>query len=233
MWGWIQDLVSATDIALPVTLLRLGIVYLLAGAIGVERERSNQPAGLRTHILIGLGATLIMQISIHLPQTYAAGDPARLAAQVVSGIGFLGGGAILRLGADIRGLTTAASIWTVAAIGLAVGAGLYGAAVTATVLILMTLTLLDRFERRYFPKLVIKNLHIATNNKKAQAYVLEGVLEDLNIRIRSTDVQRSMEKGTTRYRFMVYVPPDLDYDEMYEVVNGVPGVTKIRLEDVG
>lgn len=233
MWEWIQDLVNASDITLPVTLLRLGIVYLLAGAIGVERERSNQPAGLRTHILIGLGATLIMQISIHLPQTQGAGDPARLAAQVVSGIGFLGGGAILRLGADIRGLTTAASIWTVAAIGLAVGAGLYGAAVTATVLILMTLTLLDRFERRYFPKLVIKNLHIATNSKKAQAYVLEGVLEDLNIRIRSTDVQRSMEKGTTRYRFMVYVPPDLDYDEMYEVVNGVPGVTKIRLEDVG
>ncbi|MFP4509086.1 MAG: MgtC/SapB family protein [Spirochaetaceae bacterium] len=233
MLVWMRGLLTATDVVLPVTIFRLLVVFLLAGAIGVERERSNQPAGLRTHILIGLGATLIMLLSIHVPQTLMAGDPARLAAQVVSGIGFLGGGAILRLGADIRGLTTAASIWTVAAIGLAVGAGLYGGALTATVLILMALTLLDRFERKYFPKRIIKSLNIATTSKKAQAYVLEGVLEDVGIRIRSTDVMRSLEKGYTRYRFLVYVPPDLDYDQMYEVLNEVPGVTKIRLEDVG
>jgi putative Mg2+ transporter-C (MgtC) family protein len=115
-------------------LARLAIAAVLGGVIGTERELSDQPAGLRTHILLTIGACLFTLIS-----AYGFGpnsDPSRLAAQIVTGIGFLGGGAILRHGFTIRGLTTAASIWATCALGVAVGVGSYVLAVGATVLVL-------------------------------------------------------------------------------------------------
>ena len=110
------------------SLLRLCLSLIAGGLIGFERESRRQPAGLRTHILISVGSTLLMLLSIYIPQHYfdmKSGDPGRIAAQVVSGIGFLGAGAIIKLGNNVKGLTTAASIWVVAGIGLALGAGLY------------------------------------------------------------------------------------------------------------
>jgi putative Mg2+ transporter-C (MgtC) family protein len=115
-------------------LARLAIAAVLGGVIGAERELSDQPAGLRTHILLTVGACLFTLIS-----AYGFGpnsDPSRLAAQIVTGVGFLGGGAILRHGLTIRGLTTAASIWATCALGVAVGVGSYLLAVGATVLVL-------------------------------------------------------------------------------------------------
>jgi putative Mg2+ transporter-C (MgtC) family protein len=115
-------------------LARLAIAAVLGGMVGAERELSDQPAGLRTHILLTVGACLFTLIS-----AYGFGpnsDPSRLAAQIVTGIGFLGGGAILRHGFTIRGLTTAASIWATCALGVAVGVGSYVLAVGATVLVL-------------------------------------------------------------------------------------------------
>jgi putative Mg2+ transporter-C (MgtC) family protein len=115
-------------------LARLALAAVLGGVIGAERELSDQPAGLRTHILLSVGACLFTLIS-----AYGFGpnsDPSRLAAQIVTGIGFLGGGAILRHGFTIRGLTTAASIWSTCALGVAVGVGAYTLAVGATVLVL-------------------------------------------------------------------------------------------------
>jgi putative Mg2+ transporter-C (MgtC) family protein len=115
-------------------LARLAIAAVLGGVIGTERELSDQPAGLRTHILLTVGACLFTLIS-----AYGFGpnsDPSRLAAQIVTGVGFLGGGAILRHGFTIRGLTTAASIWATCALGVAVGVGSYVLAVGATVLVL-------------------------------------------------------------------------------------------------
>jgi putative Mg2+ transporter-C (MgtC) family protein len=118
-------------------LARLAIAAVLGGVIGAERELSDQPAGLRTHILLTVGACLFTLIS-----AYGFGpnsDPSRLAAQIVTGVGFLGGGAILRHGITIRGLTTAASIWATCAVGVAVGVGSYVLAVGATVLVLAAL----------------------------------------------------------------------------------------------
>ena len=119
-------------------LLRLLLACLLGGAVGLEREVSGQGAGFRTHILVALGACLFTVVSAYAFGPFVSGsgalryDPTRIAAQVVSGVGFLGGGAILRSGTGIRGLTTAASLWVVAAIGLAAGAGAYGAAGVST-----------------------------------------------------------------------------------------------------
>ncbi|MCM1988539.1 MgtC/SapB family protein [Oceanirhabdus seepicola] len=126
-------------------ILRLSLAVVLGGAIGFEREVRNRPAGLRTHVLVTLGATLIMLISMY---GFNGGDPARLAAQVVSGIGFLGAGTILRDDSGVRGLTTAASIWVCGGIGLALGNGYYGGALLTTFFVLISLILLGLFEKR-------------------------------------------------------------------------------------
>jgi putative Mg2+ transporter-C (MgtC) family protein len=133
-------------------VIRLCLAFVAGGVIGMERSSRRQVAGLRTHILIALGACCLMLLSIWLPRQLGSGDPGRIAAQVVSGIGFLGAGAIIRLGNNIRGLTTAASLWLSAAIGLSIGAGMFIVALTAEILALITLMLLNRLERKLFPE---------------------------------------------------------------------------------
>lgn len=134
-------------------LFRLGAAAILAGAIGVEREWRDQNAGFRTHLLVGLGSALFTLTSaygfsdFHFSQSTITTDPTRIAAQIVSGVGFLGAGAIIRQGLSVRGLTTAASLWAVSAIGLACGAGFYMGGAIGTALILIGLgpgRMLDR-----------------------------------------------------------------------------------------
>jgi putative Mg2+ transporter-C (MgtC) family protein len=127
-------------------LIRLALAGTLGGAIGLERELREREAGLRTHLLVALGSALFTLVSAYAFRDFhfsrASGvtfDPSRIAAQVVTGIGFLGAGAIIRQGLAVRGLTTAASLWVVAAIGMATGAGYYSAAVIATVLVIAAL----------------------------------------------------------------------------------------------
>jgi putative Mg2+ transporter-C (MgtC) family protein len=128
--------------------LRLLIATGLGGLIGLQRELSGKPAGLRTNMLICLGAALITHVSIMLPTRFGVGDPARIAAQIVAGIGFLGAGTIMRSRHAVHGLTSAATIWVVAAVGLAVGAGYERQAAFATVVIMIALAGLGRAEAR-------------------------------------------------------------------------------------
>ena len=134
------------------TVLRLLLAVLFSGLIGMEREMSGRAAGFRTHILVCVGSALIMLTGLHLQA--AAGehavsvDPTRIAAQVVSGIGFLGAGTIIQFRDSVRGLTTAASLWAVAGIGLAIGSGFYTGAAASTLIVLSTLLLLSRIERQ-------------------------------------------------------------------------------------
>lgn len=134
------------------TSFKLFLSLLLGSIVGLERKRKGQPAGIRTFALISMGATLAMIISIYVPQEYlghvANGDPSRIAAQVLSGIGFLGAGAIIQMKGSVRGLTTAAGIWMIAAIGLAVGVGMYLIAILATLLILFILLQLEKIEHK-------------------------------------------------------------------------------------
>ena len=137
-------------------ILRLALSVLAGGFLGLERQVHRHPAGLRTHILVCLGACLIMLTSLYLFDIYyneVPLDPARIAAGVITGIGFLGAGAIIReRGEGVRGLTTAASLWVVAAIGLAIGCGFYIAAMAATVLAMGALFLLKYIENFIFGK---------------------------------------------------------------------------------
>ena len=153
----ILDFLNETELTFPVIAFRLILGFILGGIIGYEREGHNQPAGFRTHILITMGSAMLMLLSIYVPRTLGmrgingiiTGDPGRIAAQVVSGIGFLGAGAILKLGVNVRGVTTAASIWTVAALGLVVGAGMYATALFGTALIMFVLVVLDQVEKKF------------------------------------------------------------------------------------
>ncbi len=131
-------------------IARLVLATFLGGLIGLEREIHGKVAGLRTHALVSIGAALIMLVSIDIYEAYrgvVSVDPSRIAAQVVSGIGFLGAGAIIRFPSGITGLTTAASLWVVAAIGLACGAGFIKPALTTTALVLMVLVVFARIGR--------------------------------------------------------------------------------------
>jgi len=119
---------------------RLLLAALLGAGVGYEREHADKPAGLRTHTLVSLGAALFTVVSLY--GFDGVGDPARVAAQIVTGIGFLGAGAILRNEATVKGLTTAASIWTTAAIGMAVGVGMYAMSVVTTLIVLAVLRLI-------------------------------------------------------------------------------------------
>lgn len=130
-------------------VVRLLLATLLSGLVGLEREVSGRAAGFRTHILVCVGSTLIMLTGIYLLDAMkglALVDPARMAGQVVSGIGFLGAGTIIQFRDSVRGLTTAASLWTAAGIGLAIGAGFYSGALAATAIVLVVLLILSRLE---------------------------------------------------------------------------------------
>ena len=134
--------------------IRLVLSVLLSSLVGFERELRGRAAGLRTHILMGLSSCLLMLVSIFVAQSYGENnlfDPGRIAAGVVTGVGILCAGTIMRFGTSVKGLTTAASLWAVAALGLAVGAGFYMAACLATTLILITLFILS-----YFVKNIVK-----------------------------------------------------------------------------
>lgn len=148
-WGGVAEL--RLDL-----LLRLLLAAVLGGAIGVEREISSKPAGFRTNLLICVGAALLTELSVSVARAADPmamnGDPGRIAAQIVSGIGFLGAGTIIQARGSVVGLTTAATLWVVAAIGIAVGAHAYIEAVGATALVLAALVFLGRVEGRLFPE---------------------------------------------------------------------------------
>jgi len=135
--------------------IRMLFAFLAGGLIGYQREKAEKPAGLRTHILVCLGSALITLVSIYGFGKMGS-DPSRITAQIVSGIGFLGAGTIFRFGPSIKGLTTAASLWAVCGVGIAIGAGLYFAALLAVFFVFMVLALLELFEQH----LRTKGFHI-------------------------------------------------------------------------
>lgn len=152
-------------------VLRLVVGLVLGAAVGWEREMQRMPAGFRTHALVGLGSAVFTVVGAYAFAPTIGIDPTRVAAQIVSGIGFLGGGAILHYGGSVRGLTTAASLWAVAAVGMAAGAGLLLIAFAGAVLIVVTLDMFDRIE-----KFVKRRFDIPV--KRAQTDEPRGSTED-------------------------------------------------------
>lgn len=172
-------------------VLRLILSAVAGGLVGIEREANNSSAGLRTHILVTLGSALIMLISMYgfqgLGADNSGGEPARLAAQVVSGIGFLGAGTILRTGNSIRGLTTAASIWVCGGIGLAIGNGYYLGGLTTTLIVLFALRALGFIQKRIFGS-QYKKLFVHCKERVGLIGDIGNVLGKNNINIKDIKV---------------------------------------------
>jgi putative Mg2+ transporter-C (MgtC) family protein len=183
-------------------LLRLGLGIILAAAIGVERELHGRPAGVRTHMLVALGAMLFSEVGRAF-----GGDPARVAAQVVTGIGFLGAGTIMRMGGEIRGLTTAASVWATAAIAMCAAAGGAQAivAVAATILALITLALVDDLERRIVREPRQQLLRVRASTRVCLPAILDH-LHQAGMSVRSTEVVA--DEG--EYEMVIEVDPKKD-----------------------
>jgi len=224
---------TQTRIDIPVTVFRLVLSFIMGGVIGLEREWHRQSAGLRTHILISLGATMLTLLSIDIPQEftrYQGIDPGRIAAQVISGIGFLGGGAIFRFGVNVRGLTTAASIWVVAGIGMLVGAGMYFASLVGTGLVLVALFVLVPFERRAFPDRTLRTLDVSMRGERVDTDGIYPVLTEYGIEVKGESISQSFSEKTVRLRLTVMVPDGIRWNGLYEKVGRVPGITHIGVD---
>jgi len=165
-------------------LLRILLSLVLGALIGLERERRRQPAGFRTHTVLAVGSALLSMVSVYIPYAYGSFnvDPSRIASQVVSGIGFLGAGAILRMGVSVKGLTTAASLWTTAGIGLATGAGMYVLSFFSTLVILMVLSLMSRIEREFISRKGEKLLRITVRGGAKEVERVMSLLGEGTIR---------------------------------------------------
>jgi putative Mg2+ transporter-C (MgtC) family protein len=187
--------------------LRLVLSCILGGIIGYERKSRRKSAGLRTNVLVCLGSCLIMVMSVEMYQEVEGktnADPARLAAQVVSGIGFLGAGAIMKEGLSVTGLTTAACLWVVAGVGLAVGACFYTGALISTGLVFVTLGRLSRLDDWVDHEKNL-SLNIHTVDRPGQLMRISRCLEDLQLRVRGVKVNAAddeMEEGGERSMYI-------------------------------
>ncbi len=219
-----------------IILERLIVAFLLGGAVGVEREIRNQPAGFRTHAILAIGSALLMIISIKGAHLYGAktSDPMRIAAQVVSGIGFLGAGAILRIGVSIKGLTTAASLWTTAAIGLACGAGFYWPAVLATSLVLFALFLLGKMEKLYLFTKPKRSLFIEAMDAPTLVGDLEKTLEGFGYIMDFVDIDRDVERGKVEVRMVIrpntMIPAEADIGKVITALLNLKEIANVELK---
>ena len=217
----------------PEVVLRLALAAGLGAAIGLEREIREREAGLRTHLLVSLGSALFTIVSAYgfhaflsSGQSVVRADPSRIAAQIVTGIGFLGAGAIIRQGLSVRGLTTAATLWVVAAIGLATGAGYYSAAIVTTVLVIVSLWPLRILAHRIFLRFRPdrERLLVDLEPGRSAAPVLEAV-ERVGGRVESLAIVGSDDRQSIALEVEF---PVRGRAEATSVVGGLEGVRGIR-----
>ena len=210
--------------------LRLLLAIALGGAIGLQREMHDKPAGFRTHMLVCLGSALVMIISTSF---FDRGDPGRIAAQVVSGVGFLGAGTIIRRGNITVGLTTAASLWAVAGVGLAVGHPDYRFGILATmaaVLVLATLTIFSRFEWRFVRRPRLQVLRIAAAETPELVTLVTRAAEAAGAHVSRMRIERGAGAEAISLEIEVdrlvkgQIPP------LVQRVSEVPGVLSVRFE---
>jgi len=209
--------------------IRLLMSCILGGLIGYEREAHRKTAGLRTHILVSIGSCLIMILSIKIyesVQGFTNADPTRLAAQVVSGIGFLGAGSIIKDGPSVKGLTTAASLWVVSGVGLAVGSGYYMGALMTTGLVFLTLTILSRFENKEYKSLV--SLFITTVDRPGQIGEIGSLLGVHNIHIR--DIKIEEKKEFLGIIFRMHMPKTVNVNDVTTGLLSINGIISVKLD---
>lgn len=222
------DEINGIEITTTSAVVRLALSLLLGSFVGMERKRKGQIAGIRTFALISMGATLAMILSIYVPQEYMGlknGDPGRIAAQVITGIGFLGAGAIIQMKGSVRGLTTAAGIWMVATIGMTVGIGMYVVAFVATALILFILVILERIEQRVHVGSETRIIRIRVNDILSDINDYRGVLAGRHIHVVNVFVDYDYTEPSTRLNLVVLIPTVTDYVALFAQLRGLHAST--------
>ena len=207
----------------PSIPLKLLLAAILGGMVGIEREIRDKPAGLRTNILICVGSTLFMSISTKVAQLLG-GDPTRIGAQIISGIGFLGAGAVMHSHGFVLGLTTAATIWVVAGVGMALGSGMYLVAVFATAMSLVTLYFLSFIEDRIQGRKSYSYTLIVTNLNQALASI-NTVLQDCSVTAASFNFKK--RAGHYRVWFNLFVSRETNL-KIIQRLSEVPEITQVE-----
>ncbi|MBW2429517.1 MAG: MgtC/SapB family protein [Deltaproteobacteria bacterium] len=215
-------------------LIRLLLASLLSGLIGIEREVHGRAAGFRTHLLVGIGACLMMIVSEYFftkygelsSNTAVRMDPARVAAQIVTGIGFLGAGVIIKSGQIVRGLTTAVCLWVVAGIGMAIGTGLYLAALIVTLVAIFHLLFLKQIEK-IIKKDRFYTLVIYCSKADGIQENLKDVLHEKKMRIVKLGIEKDAAKEECRYEYTLSTRKDCDHEVFVGALSRIPAVKKI------
>ena len=218
-----------TEIPLLEIFLRLAAALVAGGIIGYERERDSQPAGLRTHMILALGAALVMILSVNIGIKYGS-DPSRLAAQVVSGIGFLGAGAILRFGFNVKGLTTASTLWTTAMVGMAIGYGYYLVSLFAVVITIIVLTLVERFEKKFVRVNVIRTVVVDVHEREGILREVRKTISKMADALFAFSVQKSVKNKHMRLEIVARFNRNEKLEDMLEVISSIEGVKGIKIE---
>jgi putative Mg2+ transporter-C (MgtC) family protein len=214
----LYDAINSIEVNSVGSIYKLILSMLLGAVVGYERRRKGQTAGVRTFSLISMGATLAMLLSIYVPQEYMGlknGDPGRIAAQVITGIGFLGAGAIIQMKGSVRGLTTAAGIWMMAIIGMAVGLGMYLLSIFASALILFILVQLERIEKRVSRGAESRIIRISLGTILHDIAEYRKVLKRHNIHLSNFYVDYDFEANETRLNLIVLVRETTNYIDLF------------------
>jgi putative Mg2+ transporter-C (MgtC) family protein len=208
---------------------RIALSGLLGGLVGLERELHAQPAGLRTHMVVSIGASLLMLLSLNMAQ-YPGADPGRIASQVVAGMGFLGAGAIIRFGFSVKGLTTAACLWAVAGIGLACGAGYITGALTATGFILVVIFVLDRIEKMLIKTRAFKKFLVEAQDRPGLLEEIETILKNAGAKIKQISIHKDVVEAHIRIEIVAQIPMHLDLEFMSKTISTIRGIERIDIE---
>lgn len=223
---------NSVEVNTTSSVFKLMLSLVLGSIVGFERKRKGQSAGLRTFALISMGATLAMLLSIYVPQEYLGlknGDPGRIAAQVISGIGFLGAGAIIQMKGSVKGLTTAAGIWMVATLGLAVGVGMYLVSVIATALILFILVQLERIEHyiNMGSESRIIRLKIGAIVTDMEPY--RNLMRQNRVNLTNIYVEYDYEADVTRLNLVVLVKENVNLINLFESLRALNYTQSVML----
>ena len=218
-------------------ILRITLAAVLGGVIGFERDIHRRQAGLRTHLIVAMASGTFMVVSAHFMffQRYIAGnlvtvDSSRIAASVVAGVGFLGGGSILRTGATVQGLTTAAGLWLVAAIGLCAGSGMYPESVAVTVLGLIALTVLRVFEdKKVVRRRIVLVLDSPSGTSSTLLAAIASEVERLHAKALELDYRLDAAHKQTTVSFDLLFPDSLDLGKLVTVFEGIEGVREVQV----
>lgn len=217
-------------------VIRLAVAVLLGMIVGYERERHNQPAGFRTHAMLAVGACLAMTVSINMAMQFYPdapnGDPARLAAQVISGIGFLGAGAILRYGASVKGLTTATSLWTVAIVGLAVGAGHYFAATATVIAMLIVLSILNVLEKKYIRTYRVLEIVVSAQQNPSLVEDLQAIFKSMKKSVISLGVEEKPLSQELTVNVVVKTLENEPLVELRKAMEAITGISYLKIDSI-